>query len=187
MSAHFSTHSSAPSSVGPEIVIRPAALTDVSAFRALRLEGLQLHPEAFASDYATQAAYPDSYWQQRVAGICNNPQQIFYLAQAADQLVGMTGIVRGESVKNQHSALIISVYVQPAYRSLGLGQQLLQACLKWARQQGVSIVKLGVAVKNQPAVKCYQRCGFVEYGREPQALCVNGQMIDELLMALSLA
>jgi len=168
------------------IIFRPLALSDLSTYPALRLEALKLYPEAFSADYATQAQYPPSYWEGRVRGAIDNPQQIIYVAAAGQELVGMTGIVRGDSPKNQHSALIISVYVRSSHRRQHIGEKLLQACLDWARDQGVRIVKLGVSVSNIPALRCYERCGFTQYGCEPQALYVGGKYLDECLMALAL-
>ena len=39
----------------------------------------------------------------------------------------------------------------------------------------------------EPMLEGYTALGFVEYGREPESLCVNGELIDEVLMSRSLA
>ncbi len=168
------------------IHIRPISPDDLAVYRALRLEALQAHPEAFTSDYAEQAAQPESFWQQRLNDNHNHPHQIIYGAEESDEFVGMTGIGCGSSPKTVHSAWIWGVYVKPTYRGQQLGERLLHACIDWARTHGVKVVKLGVMVGNEAALKCYTRCGFVTYGREPLALCVDGQIHDEWLMALTL-
>lgn len=168
------------------VVIRPLQPYDLSAYRALRLEALKAHPDAFTSDYAVQVAEPDAFWQQRLSENHNHPHQIIYGAEENGDLIGMTGIGCGNSPKTVHSALIWGVYIKPAYRGQQLGERLLRACIAWARTHGVTVIKLGVMVGNDAAQACYTRCGFVTYGREPLALCVDGQTHDEWLMALTL-
>jgi RimJ/RimL family protein N-acetyltransferase len=172
--------------VNKSVNIRPIAASDLAGFRELRLKALQEHPAAFSSDYAVNLAQPQEYWQNRLNSAINSSQQIIFVAEDAGALVGMTGIFRGDSPKTEHSAMIFGVYVRPSHWGLRLGENLLQACHDWARNQGVRIVKLGVAVDNAPAIRCYQRAGYLNYGTEPKAICVNGLDYDEYLMALEI-
>jgi RimJ/RimL family protein N-acetyltransferase len=49
------------------------------------------------------------------------------------------------------------------------------------------VVKLGASIAdNGSARRCYERCGFVPYGIEPLATCVEGKYYDEVLMSLRL-
>ena len=63
------------------------------------------------------------------------------------------------------------------------GETLLETALDWGKQMGVRIAKLGVTAGNQEALGLYTALGFQVYGNEPQALFVNGQAYDELLLA----
>jgi RimJ/RimL family protein N-acetyltransferase len=107
---------------------------------------------------------------------------MLYFATHEGRLIGMCGVYRGNSPKTQHSAFIVSVYLQMEWRGLGLAEALIEACLTWGRAHGVSIAKLGVATDNIAAIRCYVRCGFQVYGVEPSALYYDGVMYDELLM-----
>lgn len=162
------------------VIIRSAQETDAMAYRELRLEALRNHPEAFSSDYAVNQAHPPAFWVDRVS-ITGN-ERTLYFAVCNDNLIGTCAIVRGDSPKTRHSAFIVGVYVQPVWRGLGIADGLIAACLEWARQQGVKIIKLGVAATNTSAIRRYSDCGFTVYGIEPQAICSNGVMYDELLM-----
>lgn len=167
--------------------IRPIQLSDLAAFTALRLEGLRLFPEAFSSDYEDQKDHPPAFWQKRIESTLSGQDQCLYVAESASgDLVGMAGLVRGDSRKERHTALIVGVYVQKACQGQGLAEKLVTACLDWGQSQGVVIAKLGVGAYNTPAIRLYQRLGFEQYGNEPQALLVNGQYLDEWLMAKSL-
>lgn len=163
------------------ITIRPAQLTDAPAFRELRLEALRTHPEAFLADYAANEAEPITFWEGRIAA--TGSHSAIYFATHEDKLIGMCGIRRGTSPKTEHGAGIWGVYVQPAWRGRHIAEEMLEACVGWARENRVSVVKLAVVSTNGGAIRCYLRCGFQVYGVEPQALFHHGVMQDDLLMA----
>ncbi|HJW84436.1 MAG TPA: GNAT family N-acetyltransferase [Anaerolineae bacterium] len=165
-----------------DIAIRPAAGSDVAAYRALRLEALRLHPEAFGADYASNLAEPLEYWVTRLQQNTGDDGMI-YFAEAGGGLVGMTGLRRGYAPKGQHNGLIWGVYVRPEWRGLKIAEALLGACVDWARARGVRLVKLAVVTTNTAAIRCYTRCGFTVYGIEPEVLYYDGVYYDELLMA----
>jgi RimJ/RimL family protein N-acetyltransferase len=165
------------------VTIRVAQVEDAALLRALRLEALADAPIAFAADYDRTAAEPVERWVQRINEYDQGNQSVIYVAQAGEQLVGMTGLGRGHWHKTEHGGVIWGVYVQPSWRGLHLAQALIEACIAWGQGLGMTVVKLGVVTDNAAAIRCYLRCGFTVYGVDPQAICYNGIMYDELLMA----
>jgi len=59
---------------------------------------------------------------------------------------------------------------------------LVKACIQWAREREVNIVKLGVLTASTSAIRCYQRCGFTIYGTEPRGIFYDGHYYDGYLM-----
>ncbi len=165
------------------VTIRSAREEDAPAYRALRLEALRNHPEAFSSDYAANLAKPMTFWAERLRFSSPDSAGMIYFAVHDQQLAGMCGIYRAKSPKIQHSATVVGMYVRPDWRGFRIAEGLLTACLDWARAQEVKIVKLAVVTTNARAIRCYARCGFQVYGIEPQALYYEGVFYDELLMA----
>lgn len=84
------------------IAIRPAQEADAQAFRDLRLEALHNHPEAFSADYAANYEHPSTFWTERLHSPGN--EGMIYFVIHNDGLIGMCGIHRGNSPKEQHSA-----------------------------------------------------------------------------------
>lgn len=164
------------------ITIRPATVDDAVPLRALRLEALASQPEAFAADHDRTEAESAEAWVERIRQNEANNEGVICVAAAQEGLVGMTGLYRGHWPKTRHSAMIWGVYVTAAWRGLGIAEALLEACLDWARAQGITVVKLGVVTTNTPAIRCYARCGFTVYGIEPQVIRYDGVCYDELLM-----
>jgi RimJ/RimL family protein N-acetyltransferase len=161
------------------ISIRQASPADAVALRELRLEALQLHPEAFGSDYEREASQDATKWTERTSSQTTNA---VFVAECSTGLVGMAGVYRSELIKSKHNAGIYGVYVRPAWRGRQLGMQLLEASLTWTRQQGLKFVKLAVVTTNIPAIRTYQQAGFRVYGVDEAVLFHAGTYYDELLM-----
>jgi RimJ/RimL family protein N-acetyltransferase len=166
-----------------DVLIRPTQTDDAAAYRQLRLESLRAHPEAFGADYETSAARPLAYWQDRMRQGAGGQHGVTYVAEARGRLVGMTALVRNELLKTRHSGSIFGVYVHPTWRGAGIADALIEACVAYAQQLGLRLVKLGVVTTNVSAIRLYQRCGFRVYGVEPEAIQHDGVYYDELLMA----
>src|SRR5262245_8535970 len=96
-----------------DVLIRSTREEDAPAYRALRLQGLQAHPEAFGMDYETSAARPIEYWQERMRSGAGGAEGVTYIADAAGELVGMTALVRNDLAKTRHAGSIFGVYTHP--------------------------------------------------------------------------
>ena len=166
------------------ITIRHAISADVISYRELRLEALRNHPTAFGADYEENLHKPLSYWEERLNE--NAEAQAKFVAEQSGQLIGMAGIFRSMSKKSYHSADLVGVYVKPEWRGKNISEMLIRACLNWAAEKNITIVKLGAVTDNLPAIRVYERCGFKIYGTEPQALQHEGIYYDEHLMAIEI-
>ncbi len=105
------------------------------------------------------------------------------LAQAGDKLVGMSGVGRGHWPKTRHNAIVWGVYVNAAWRGHRIAEAMLEESISWSREHGIVVLKLGVVTTNLAAIRCYERCGFTVYGREPKSSLLDGKYFDEYLMA----
>ena len=162
------------------INIREATPSDVIQYRELRLGALEDSPTAFSADFQANLNQPMSFWEGRLSF---NEHGTIFFAIFENNLIGMTGIRRGESPKTKHSANIWGVYIHPEWRGLHIAEALIEACVSWAKLREVNIVKLGVTTTNTSAVRCYERCGFTIYGNEPHAMWYEGNYYDEYLMS----
>lgn len=155
--------------------VRRLQAEDAPAYRVLRLEGLRLHPTAFASAVEEEQEQPLAWFASRLAGGCA------FGGEIAGELAGIASLVFSTRAKLRHKAALAGVYVRPDARGTGLARDLLAAVLDHAAGR-VEAVRLGVSAANPVALQLYLRHGFVEYGREPNALRVGGQDWDEVLM-----
>lgn len=165
------------------ITIRAAVPDDAASLRALRLEALASHPEAFAANYPMTEAESAEVWAQTITENAAGARGVICVAATEDRLLAMAGLVRGKWPKTRHSGTIWGVYVTAEWRGLGVAEALLQECLAWGHANGLTVVKLGVVTTNTAAIRCYARCGFTVYGIEPQVIRYENLLYDELLMA----
>ncbi len=165
-----------------EVIIRNATPDDADLLFALRLEALANHPEAFTADMDKTAASGIIAWSERITEYASTQSGTIIIARAADELIGMSGIVRGHWPKTEHSGELWGVYVKPDWRGYTIGEAIVNACIEWAIEHNLTVVNLGVTNSNLPAIRCYTACGFSEYGVAPRAIRYNGIYYDELLM-----
>jgi ribosomal protein S18 acetylase RimI-like enzyme len=86
-----------------------------------------------------------------------------------------------------HVLQIQGLGVDPAYQGRGVGQALLAAAADEARSRGARKLSLRVLARNTTARRLYERCGFVVEGVLVGEFLLDGEYVDDVLMALRLA
>jgi len=100
------------------------------------------------------------------------------------KLIGVVRLVRDPGKKERHKASIFGMVVASNRRRKGIGRKLLEVAIGAAKElKGVRQLHLTVTATNPGAITLYRQAGFVEYGRERDALLVAGKFHAELLMA----
>lgn len=136
--------------------IRRAVSRDWRESRAIRLEALQDAPLAFATTHAQAADFSEEVWRQRIVDSAQ------FLAILDGVVVGTaTGLTDPE---DSGVVLLVAMYVTPAARGKGIGEQLVSAVVAQARADGARRVRLYVVETNSGAERLYARCGFVRTG-----------------------
>lgn len=155
--------------------IRRLTAEDAEGYRALRLEALRTHPEAYGSSYEEESLRDTAHFARRLTDTA------YFGAFDGDQMVGTAGVDVSRSRNSAHMAMLIGVYLREGFRGQGRARAMLEAALDFAATCVIQ-VHLGVGTYNLPARRLYESLGFELYGTEPRALCVNGKYIDEHLM-----
>lgn len=174
---------------GPDgLRIEPLTQDRIPACWQLRLRALGEHPEAFGQPYEDAITIPlasaHETLRQRMA---TAGSATFVAVDSAGNLVGMIGFFREPRAKNAHRGNVVSVYVVPEARGLGISSRLLEAVLNHARHiPGVLQIHLTVTTTNTAAIRAYGRAGFMRYGRVPRADILDGASVDNDLMVLML-
>ena len=164
------------------MLVRKLTEEDGEALWVLRLRALTDNPEAFATTYEETLA---SGRERLLEGL--RQKESFYVGAFEHGLIGMVYFRREEGRKNCHKGRILSMYVQPESRGLGVGKALLQEVITQAKQLvGVEQLHLTVVTTNSAAHSLYRSMGFEVYGTILRALKMDEQYWDEVQMVLHL-
>ena len=66
-----------------------------------------------------------------------------------------------------HEGNIDNVVTAPKYRNLGVGSKMLEELLRLGAERGITAYTLEVRVSNAPAIRLYEKFGFVSEGIRP--------------------
>jgi RimJ/RimL family protein N-acetyltransferase len=176
----------------PGLRVTRVTAAELGNFKALRDEGLRLHPEAFDADIENEQSRPPESYVGRL-GLSEPLGGTFLLGAWINlDMAGMIGLERQYLPKLRHSAELNSMMVRPSHTGRGIGLRLLEACLAQAKQaQGLELITLRVSTANEAAVRLYERAGFKPCGVVPHAVRLVDTMgklryADRLTMALLL-
>jgi len=131
--------------------------------REIRLRALAEAPTAFGSTLAETEQRPDAVWSKRASGAAAGNIDALFVAEDGGRWLGLAGGVVDEETPPGEVELA-SMWVDPAVRGRGLGQQLIEAVVAWARAGGAGQLRLWVTVGNAPAIALYERHGFAFSG-----------------------
>jgi ribosomal protein S18 acetylase RimI-like enzyme len=155
------------------VELRRLTSGDWQLWRDVRLQALEDAPEAFSSLLSDWQGDGDVEvrWRKRLDDVPFN-----VVAFVAGRLVGQ---VSGTAVDGRRSVELMSLWVAPGARGVGVATGLIEAVAEWARSAGAECVSLAVKRENSPAIALYERTGFTDRGANPEAA-------DERLMTLCL-
>ena len=142
------------------IELRVLTPDDWRSWRELRLAALTEAPCAFGSRLSDWQGDGDR--EERWRGRLSIPGSHNIIAVLDGEPAGMVSGVPAED--EDGAAELISMWVSPAARGLGLGDHLIAAVEDWARQVGAGVLKLAVSDGNENAIALYRRSGFADTG-----------------------
>jgi len=144
------------------VVVRRATIEEWQVLRDIRLAALRDAPNAFGSTFAKQAALLEADWRRRIS---RGGTFFGYLPEVNG--TEPTGLV-GSFQEKPGTVELVSLWVRPHARGLGVGEALVDAVVGWAAERKAASVHLWLTETNQHALVLYERCGFALTGeRQP--------------------
>ncbi|MGL4584846.1 MAG: GNAT family N-acetyltransferase [Flavobacterium sp.] len=142
------------------IQIRPAILEDIIQVQLLykkQLDVMQEHqPYYYKTDFIDL-----TFLKEMIESNDND----FLLAINNNEIVGMTALFIEHTLPYEcfvpHRYLnFADIYVEPEYRSKGVGKQLIDAVKQWAKEKQVDYIELYVVKENPRAYDLYVKEHF---------------------------
>lgn len=136
---------------------------DWRLWRELRLAALADAPDAFGSTLAewSGAGDTEARWRGRLEDVALN----LMLTRDGEPV----GMVSGLAPGADGAVELISLWIAPSARGVGIGDETVRCILAWAREAHPgSSVELKVKTDNDPARRLYERHRFVDAGPSPE-------------------
>ncbi len=130
-----------------------------------------------------QLPYPSAEsWRKRLA----EPPPGFYslVACAGDEVVGQLGLHTAPNSPRRRHAGSIGMAVRDDWHGKGAGSALMRAAVDLAdRWLNLTRLELEVYTDNAPAIRLYEKFGFVREGVHKQYTFRDGRFVDAYAMA----
>ena len=92
--------------------------------------------------------------------------------------------IKGESVSRvKHRASVAVVGVCDFARRQGVAQQMFEQAHIFAKEKGLHRLQISVIATNEAAIQLYEKMGYVREGIYKDAIYMNGNYADELVLA----
>lgn len=165
---------------GRLVLIRRALPEDAGAvLDYLRMVGGETINLTFGSEGPGITEEEEREYLSRVTASDNS---LAIVALADGRIVGGLTYDGGRRPRLRHVGEF-GISVAQAYAGLGIGRALLEYMIDWAQATGVvRKINLKVRVDNAPAIRLYERMGWVHEGRTTRDTLIDGVFADCLLM-----
>ncbi len=120
-----------------------------------------------------------SRWRIRI----NQPSSAVLVAIVGDRVVGFADVY-----PDAEFGQLLGMFVDKDFRGCGVGKQLLNGLIAWARGRGLPSMSLHVFPHNERAIALYKSAGFVEITRVPDhSRRRSGEVWEAILMTKDLS
>ncbi len=145
------------------VTIRPATAADLPALVGMRdaLNRLELAGTPHAPIVGMSLEEFTSHWGVTL----ESPKYCWRIVEAAGRPVGFGLIYLMTPTTNPPGAYIHWTYLDEDHRRRGVGRQLFDHLLTWARGQGVYRIELQFIEGNEQAAAFWPKVGFRSYAR----------------------
>jgi RimJ/RimL family protein N-acetyltransferase len=165
---------------GRRVRLRRALPDDAAAILVyLTRVGAETDNLTFGAEGPGLSLQEEREYLTRVAASDNS---LAIVALAGEEIVGSLTFDGGRRARLRHAGEF-GISVLQAYAGAGLGKAMIEYLIAWAERSGVvRKINLKVRVDNAPAIRLYERMGWVHEGRTTRDTLIDGQFNDCLLM-----
>jgi len=163
------------------ITVRCAQVSDAAAVIDLRSKILSETSHMLWEPGEFQDSVEDE--AKRIDRLNSRDNCLMIVAEVGGQLIGNLTAYGGETRRIRHRATI-ALGVAKEHWGKGAATAMLDFVLRWSRERKLRRVELSVHTSNDRAIAVYKRCGFQFEGVRISSLLVDGQYVDEYLMAV---
>lgn len=115
--------------------------------------------------------------------MADNPGAVAIIAVTDQRVIGL--ITASNDTRGFLHTASLGITVAQGWRGQGIGSQLMQAVIDWARTNPlIHRLDLQVFNNNPGAIRLYERLGFQHEGSKKEAYYKHGEFLDLMQMAM---
>ena len=162
--------------IGERIYLSPRNNEEIEKFTEW-LNDFEVTDYTGRSAYITTLEGEKKYFEENI----DKNYNFFIVTLDNDKLIGTVGLENYDAI-NRTATLGIFIG-DKEYRSQGYGAEAIKLILDYGfNYLNLNNIKLDLMSFNERALKCYQKCGFKEYGRRRKCKFINGKCYDTIEM-----
>jgi len=161
------------------VVVRRGRPGDAAALVALA-EAVGSEPEGWLISERRWRSAGDE--RRYLKAVRRHPDAAVFVAEAETEIVGRLSVSRDPHPASRHVA-DLGLMVAASARRRGVGWALLDQAAAWARSSDVRKLELHVFPHNEPAIRLYEKFGFVREGYRKEHFRRGAEYVDAILMA----
>ena len=162
--------------VGDRIYLSPRNTDDVEIFTEW-MNDFQV------SDYTGRSGYITTLGGERKYLEANDESagNFVIVTLDGDKMIGTVSL---EDFDYLNRTATLGIFIgDENYRNNGYGAEAIRLILEFGfKYKNLQNIKLDLMEFNERALKCYQKCGFKEYGRRRKCKFINGKYYDSISM-----
>jgi diamine N-acetyltransferase len=119
-------------------------------------------------------------WYQRML---LDPSQGYYIL--CTEQIDFVGIVRMDEIDYINRSIRVGGDILPRYQRQGYGTRMMELLKSYCFDYlNMNRIWLLVLESNKPGIKLYRKTGFIEEGRQRQAIYRDGRYLDYIMMSI---
>jgi RimJ/RimL family protein N-acetyltransferase len=122
----------------------------------------------------------EKHWIEDILKKMKMGSKVHVVAELDGKIIGGFGIQ--QSTERSPHVGEFGISVLKKYRSLGIGNRMMQTFIKLGKRMGYKHLFLGVFGSNKKAIRLYKKYGFKEVARLPKFFLHKGKYVDDILM-----
>lgn len=163
-----------------DIFLRPIEKSDLEFLRQLHNDWSTLKN---LTDTSMVTEIQQEKWYSSVCSSSSSARLAVLIQDGADKRI--IGCIRLDHIDARNRSVQVGGDIAKEYRGKGLGTKMFSACLKYVFDvMNVHRAYLSVLETNLVAKNMYQKHGFIEEGRQVEALFRSGRYYDYIDMYL---
>lgn len=116
----------------------------------------------------------------------NEKNSIILLAEMKNKIIGIASICSSPKVRYKHTGEF-GIVIEQKYWGLGLGKQIMENIINWAKDNGITRkINLVTNENNYRAIDLYKKIGFEVEGILKNNININGVYGNTIMMGLQL-